>query len=211
MRLRKHLNEITIVTDKEINDIIDPAFSTFSKLIGKTKWKTWPIIYMYLHRSFVSFGISILPKFITNFGALRKHKDNIAVTFPGGLISIFITLKELKGLKSKSGIKGYKKKVKEYLRHEITHVKQYSKVADDAEEYERIKPTLYHYYADKTEIEAWARDAVEELRSGKSEVISTYSLINISASMSAFFLVAPSISIFSSGTLAKKHLYSSLQ
>jgi len=174
MRLQKYLNEITKVSDEEINNILNIGFSRFKEYMKSTKFRLWPIALINFIMAFKNFGIS----FSTEGGLFSKligsSKEAMGTTFTGGTIHIYLSRKEIRSLKNLSSIKNIRKKVFDILVHEITHKKQFSAMSKEGLKGVREPMEYAKYIGSSIEIEAFARGAADELKVGRSEIVNTY-------------------------------------
>jgi len=178
MKFKQYLNEITTLTEDELDKIIDTIFSNFEKYMKKTKLKFWPIIAGILIKSAAPFRISVIPKFLTRIGQAKKWSNASGTADASGNITIFLEIKELRSLKNKSGVNKIKKEFRKTLSHELIHRKQFEKIKNKGnisiKDYDNNKTD---YYSDKAEIESFAREAVEELKNNEGDVLLTYALL----------------------------------
>jgi len=174
MRLQNYINEITKVSDEEVNKILDSGFINYKRIVKKLRLRTWPLRLVALAIAFRDFNITFM---INNYKWLNKrfdiNKDNLGQTLPikGTPIKLIINKKELKSITSKS----LRKKLFDVLVHEVIHRKQFNKMsAKFLEKYDPKHNDVTAYLAQKEEIEAYAKDAVEELKKGNSDIVDSY-------------------------------------
>ena len=177
MRLRKYITEMTEVDPKDIELIMNSALSTFKKKLAKEKFRGWPIVLRLLKGSFKPYNI----EFFHNDQRLRKYDNVKKVDYAmtdiiTSKIILLISTKELQSIKKPSDASKIKRKFTKILAHEITHAKQFKAMGT---EYRKKLASTYNedeinYYSDPNEIEAYARQALDELEAGKDDVVTTY-------------------------------------
>jgi hypothetical protein len=170
MRLVKHLNEITKLSDEELDEIIDDGFAEYKKIMKGTH-KLWPFMLLALNQAFMKYQIHFLPKWSRMF--MRASKGAAAVTIPTGAILIYVSKSDKKALKS-GNVKGVKKMLRTDLAHELVHRKQFKKVPAIATS-ARTTIDSPGYWFHPMEIEAYAREVPIELKEfGISDSITLY-------------------------------------
>jgi hypothetical protein len=170
MRLVRHLNEITKLTDEELDEIIDGGFKKYKKLMKGTH-KLWPLMLLALNRAFMEYQIHFLPKWSGRL--MRASKDASAVTIPAGPILVYLSKGDKKSFKS-GNLNSIKKKLRTDLVHELIHRKQFKKIPAIATS-ARTTVDSQAYWFHPMEIEAYAREVPIELKEfGHSESITVY-------------------------------------
>lgn len=163
MRLQKYINEITELTDEEIDEMVEDGMKRYRKKIAKSRFKFWPTILYSLDVAFLEkFNI----RFIANFAMTRQYNKyvNAVTAMKGdnpGFIKIRVKRKHIKDLKK--GGKNFEKYLKKTLSHELIHRKQIEKVPSFVFKKSSINMTADEYYNDPMEIEAYAREATWEI------------------------------------------------
>ena len=174
MRLKQYINEITKVSDENVNKILDAGFINYKRTMKKIKIKAWPIQISALSAAFKDFNITFFMndyKWVNKF--FKVDKDDVGSTMPiqGTPIQIIINKKQLKNIESPS----FRKKIFKTLTHELVHRKQFNSMDPEFLEYYNTNNVdLTTYFSQKVEIEAYARDAINELKDGDSEIVETY-------------------------------------
>ena len=174
MRLNSYLNELTMVSDKEIEELLDAGFNSYKKIMSGEKFKFWPLILEAIQRSFEPLNIRFIPRWIAGLAKIKKTTKASTNVF--GLIKVIVTIKEIKSLKSDSGINNLKNKLRTILSHELTHRKQMAKMPIIALKQMKTRSSgeYLDYLSDPMEIESFAREAAYEIQKGESETIITY-------------------------------------
>lgn len=185
MRLQNYINEITKVSNEEVNKILDDGFKEFEKRAKVHKW--WLFRYFKLTEAFKVYNIFF---YIKNGILSKLHKIDKSTrgitTVTADIPTIFIglTKKQVKKLNTTSGINSIKKEVKSTLFHELTHVGQRKKISDNYLNYlrsniEKFKiesknSTYNEYISKKIEIEAYAREAVNDIENNNFDIVFQY-------------------------------------
>jgi hypothetical protein len=174
MRLQIYINEITDLSNEEVDDILDKGFERFKDLTKKSKFKPWPMILLYLQTAFKPLKIVFSPSG-TMLDKLLKIDYKGATVLSSKDIVIPITIEELRKLKNVSYVNTYKNSIINTVTHELIHRKQpintsLIKNKVKREEYEK----RVSYYERPREIEAFAREAVRELENGDSDIVFMY-------------------------------------
>ena len=188
MRLQNYLTEISKVSTKEAEKILDKGFSDYKKILKTQKIYFWLPRFFKLAAAFKESKIF----FFSESGILAKAKGvsntegGFSLINKGEIPEIWIKLskKELKSLSTDSGIENVKKRIKSVFIHELVHRKQ---TQAKSKEYldilmskskkikQKLKSQNYDdYLSSKSEIEAFARQATEELEKDEKEIIYTY-------------------------------------
>lgn len=171
MRLVRHLNEITKLTDEELDEIIDGGFAEYKKIIKGT-YKLWPLMLLALNRAFMKYQILFLPRWSSNIiPGMKGTSAGIAST---GAVGIFLTKGDKKAIKS-GNLKYIKKRLRADLAHELTHRKQFEKTPTAKTSGRQTTIDSQAYWFHPMEIEAYAREVPIELKEfGNSESITVY-------------------------------------
>lgn len=187
MRFKDYLNEITMVSNAEVEDILNMAMEAVGENIKKHPWlsKSDIILWIMLNSAFGPFGISILPKKI--FGFTPRGIRNIDKAFYGigtGKVVMALTKKDIDLVRTPSGRSKLVEKFFEALRHEMIHKKQY---AGTSAEYRKAlnrsmknsgTQNVIDYFSDPQELEAYADQAVNGmLTDAGRKVWLTYAII----------------------------------
>lgn len=176
MRLQKYLNETTILTEEEVERILDIGFNRYEDWLSRSRFTFWPLVWLHLNYAFKDFNIYFnYPWF--------KAKESLGFTvIKSGNVNITLEKGDLKLLKTISGIEKFRKKHRVTFYHELVHKKQYSKFSKEFKKKGAIKKyaslssdTILEYLSRDTEIEAFARQAVAELKNkGRLDVLDMY-------------------------------------
>ena len=185
MRLQNYINEITKVSTKEVNKILDDGFKEYEKLAKHHKW--WVFRFFKLANAFKVYNIFFYIKngFLAKIHGIDKSTRGIT-TITADIPSVFIglTKKQAKKLNTTSGINDVKKEIKSTLFHELTHAKQAKEFSNEYRNYlkanisrfktEASKSTYNEYISKKSEIEAYAREAVNDIEDNDFDIIFQY-------------------------------------
>jgi hypothetical protein len=174
MRLEKYINEITKVSDSYTNKIVDAGLINYKNIMKKIKIKAWPIQLAALASAFKDFNITFMIKdykWMNKFFKIDQDDIGSTTKVQGTPIQIILKKKELKNITS-----GFiKKKISKVLTHELVHRKQFTSMDPEFMKYYSLKNAdITQYFSRKEEIEAYARDAINELKDGKSDIVDSY-------------------------------------
>lgn len=193
MRLKSYLNEITKVSTKEIDDLLDKTFDGWKKETRIIK-KIWPSLALSLMSTLREMGIMVFVKdsILGKIYGIGSTKGSTSYPISKGIkptIIIWVTKDDLKNLKTDGGIEKFKKKIRGTLAHELVHQKQFENWSDEFIKYQReimpkikkkLKSRSYEeYLSSPDEIEAWARQAALDLEEkGESDdIAASYGMV----------------------------------
>lgn len=185
MRLIKYINEISKVSNEEVNKILDDGFKKFEKRSKLYKW--WLFKYLKLIDSFKTYNIFfyIRDGFLSKLFIFDKNtRGSTTLTTDIPKIYIGLTKKQLKQLNTTNGINLIKNEIKSTLFHELTHVAQRKKISSNYLNYlranidkfnQKLKNITYdEYLSGKDEIDAFAREAVNNIENNDFDIILQY-------------------------------------
>ncbi len=185
MKFKQFLNEITKLSNEEIDKIIDNGFKEYEKIVKNYKW--WPFKYIKLMKSFKKYNIYFYVKdgFLSKiFGIDENIRGITTITDDVPKVYIGLTKEQVKNLNNASGIKKIKKKLKGILSHELIHAGQRSQMKDEYINFlrkntskikaEMRKMTYDEYISSKQEIEAFAREAVNDIENNNFDIVFQY-------------------------------------
>jgi hypothetical protein len=174
MRLERYITEITKVSNNYVNKILDAGFINYKSIMKKVKIKAWPIQLAALKSAFKDFNITFMIndyKWMNKFFKIDSDDVGSTEKIQGTPIQIIINKKQLKNITS--GV--IRKKIFKVLSHELVHRKQFSAMDPEFMKYYSLKNAdITQYFARKEEIEAYARDAINELKVGESDIVDSY-------------------------------------